>query len=99
MKKSIRRRFRGENTENAILGEGKVYFDALTSAIVPDDKETKILINLEVQNDGKLGYHVVVRGIYYGSRLISKQLGTEFTVRAGDYKKYGGLKRSIRFGS
>lgn len=51
-------------------------------------EETKILFDLEAQNDYNPGYPLVTRGIVYTARMISNQINTEFTT-----KNYGGLKK------
>ena len=38
-----------------------------------------MIINIEAQNDFYPGYPLIKRGIYYCSRMISAQYGTEFT--------------------
>ena len=45
----------------------------------------RLIINIEAQNDFYPGYPLIKRGIYYGSRMISSQYGTEFT--ESDYDK------------
>ncbi len=37
-----------------------------------------LIINVEAQNDFYTGYPLIKRGLYYCSRLISAQYGTEF---------------------
>ena len=39
----------------------------------------RLIINIEAQNDFYPGYPLIKRGIYYCSRMISAQYGTEFT--------------------
>lgn len=70
---------KGMNTEDATMTEGKVTFDIRFHAIAPqDERQIGLILNLEAQNDFYTGYPLVKRGIYYGSRLISAQYGTEF---------------------
>ncbi len=38
----------------------------------------RLIINIEAQNDFYPGYPLIKRGIYYCSRMISAQYGTEF---------------------
>lgn len=40
---------------------------------------TKIIINIEVQKDNPTKYHILNRGVFYTSRLISSQKEIEFT--------------------
>ncbi|MDO5150609.1 MAG: hypothetical protein Q4D76_14660 [Oscillospiraceae bacterium] len=81
----------GQNTESAIVGEGKVYFDLIFYAYLPNENElTKFIINLEPQDKFNTGYPLVKRGFYYDARLISGQYGTEFT-----NQEYGKIKKVI----
>ncbi|MFT4105105.1 MAG: hypothetical protein QM657_05015 [Lacrimispora sp.] len=43
----------------------------------------KIFLDIETQKNFHPGYHIVTRGIFYTSRMISAQMGTEF--QAPDY--------------
>lgn len=71
---------RGSNTEDATMMEGTVFFDIRFRAVAPATGEAiSLIINIEAQNDYYPGYPLLKRGIYYGSRLISAQYGTEFT--------------------
>lgn len=71
---------RGSNTEDATMAEGTVFFDIRFRAVAPATGEAiSLIINIEAQNDYYPGYPLLKRGIYYGSRLISAQYGTEFT--------------------
>ena len=71
---------RGDNSEDTTVTEGTVFFDIRFRAVVPVTGEViSLILNVEIQNKFYPGYPVVKRGIYYGSRLISAQYGTEFT--------------------
>lgn len=83
----------GIGTEGNIPYEGAVYFDIRFMAGLPK-KETGIIVNLEAQKEMRRGYSIVTRGIFYGARMISAQMGTEFT--APDYQK---IKKFFSFGS
>lgn len=48
----------------------------------------KLIVNLEAQKDFYPGYEIVTRGIFYGGRMISAQLDTEFEI-----PNYDGLKK------
>lgn len=75
-------RINGENSESTIYGEGTFTFDILFKVIYPDGEDntfTKLIINLEAQNNYKPGYAIQTRGIYYGCRMISSQYSREFT--------------------
>lgn len=69
----------GLTNEDSVVGEGTVYYDIRFNVYIPRIREKqKIIINLEAQKDFYPGYEIVTRGIYYGSRMISAQYGTEF---------------------
>ena len=70
----------GENAEDTSLREGTVTYDIRFRAIAPKDgAHIALLINAEGQKDYTPGYPLPKRGIYYCSRMISSQYGTEFT--------------------
>lgn len=70
----------GMNTEDVTVTEGTVTYDVRFRAIVPVSGEIiQLIINIEAQNDFYPGYPLIKRGIYYCSRMISAQHGTEFT--------------------
>lgn len=72
-------RIQGMNTENVSINEGTVTYDIRFYALAPVSGERiKLIINVEAQNDFYPGYPVIKRNIYYCSRLISSQHGTEF---------------------
>ena len=76
----------GLSTEDIGLNEGKVVYDIRYRATVPsDDGLIELLINVEAQNKYNPGYPLVKRGIYYSSRMISGQYGSDFD--KSDYKK------------
>lgn len=69
----------GMNGEDIVLHEGKVLFDIRFFAKFPSAHGmTKILVDVEAQNRFHPGYDILKRGIFYGSRMISAQCGTEF---------------------
>lgn len=62
------------------IPEGTVTFDIRFMALAPKSGELiSLIINLEAQNDFYPGYPLIKRGIYYLSRMISAQYGTEFS--------------------
>ncbi len=68
------------NIENVIANEGKVTFDIMFKAIVPETYERKhMFINLEAQKAFNVGYPIASRGVFYCSRMLSKQYGEVFT--------------------
>lgn len=81
----------GMSGEDKVPGEGVVYYDIRFFAYRPDKKEkVKILINVEAQKDFWPGYRIETRGIFYASRMISAQLGTEFSI-----PNYNGIKKVV----
>lgn len=56
---------------------------------VPSGNEKiRMIMNLEAQKSFYPGYQIVTRGVFYGARMISAQLGTEFAgSRYDDIKK------------
>lgn len=62
---------------------GKLYrifcYDIRFKTRVPEvDRIVELIINIEVQVDPTPGYPILKRGIYYCSRMLSEQFGTEF---------------------
>ncbi len=71
---------KGGKTEDSTITEGTITFDIRFQAWIPGTKESaRLFVNVEAQNDFYPGYPIVKRGLYYCSRLISSQYGTEFT--------------------
>lgn len=71
---------RGMNTEDKTITEGTVTYDIRFMATAPGDGGLiSLIINIEAQNRFNVGYPLIKRGIYYLSRMISAQYGTEFT--------------------
>ena len=78
-------KIRGEAQEDAVPGEGEIYYDIRFSAYLKAREERiKLLINVEAQKAFYPGYSLTTRGIFYGARMISAQKGTEFTGRDYD---------------
>ena len=70
---------RGLNTEDTTMTEGTITYDIRFLSYIPNsDEKIQLLINVEAQNDFYPGYPIIKRGIYYCSRMISAQYGTEF---------------------
>ena len=68
----------GINNESTTDTEGTVTFDIRFYAITPTEDRVKLIINVEAQNDFYPGYPLIKRAIYYVSRQISAQFGSEF---------------------
>ncbi len=70
----------GLSNEDKLAGEGAVYYDIRFFAVAPGDtKQIRVIINVEMQRSYYPGYPIVTRGIFYGARMISAQLGREFS--------------------
>ena len=71
---------RGAKNEDSTIQEGTITYDIRFLAIVPGTGETiRLIINIEAQNDFYPGYPIIKRALYYCSRMISSQYGSEFT--------------------
>ena len=77
----------GENTEDSSVSEGTLYYDIRFSVRLGEKEYIKILFDIEAQKDYTPGYHIVTRGIVYGARMISSQIGTEFDLKHYDDAK------------
>lgn len=76
----------GDNTEDNVPYEGKVTYDVRFHVWTPDRSgKIKLIVDIEAQKDFAPGYDIVTRAIFYSSRLISAQKGTEFV--KSDYNK------------
>ena len=70
----------GIGNESRITGEGSIYYDIRFLANIPQGRERiRLMINVEAQKDYYPGYQLPTRGIFYCARMISSQLGTEFS--------------------
>lgn len=83
----------GGGMEDGIPGEGKITYDIRTYVILPDGQRTKIIINIEAQRNSHPGYDLVTRGIFYCARLLSAQLGTEFSNKGNESTNCDNLKK------
>ena len=86
----------GASQEDFLPGEGMVRYDIRTYLRLPGmpaPELSKILIDVEAQKDETPGYSIAVRGLFYCCRMISSQLGTEFTVQSSDKNKYQNIKK------
>ena len=80
---------RGASTEDATATEGVVRYDIRFYAKAPgEDGLISLIINVEAQNRYDPGYPLLKRALYYCSRMISAQYGTEFTK-----SEYGNIKK------
>ncbi len=79
-RKLLPERIKGQNTEDVVPREGTIFYDVRFSAYIQKGKEPiKILLNVEAQKKFHLKYPIITRGIFYGARMISSQMHTEFT--------------------
>lgn len=82
-------KIRGIGNVDTSLTEGKVTYDIRFLASAPASNEMiQLIINVEAQNQFKPGYPLIKRGIYYCSRMISAQYGTEFV-----HSEYQNIKK------
>ncbi len=82
-------RVRGLASEDTSLTEGTVTYDIRFLATVPaTDERIQMIVNVEAQGRFDPGYPLIKRGIYYCSRMISAQYGTEFT-----HSQYQNIKK------
>lgn len=83
------RKIVGAKNEDKVPNEGTITYDIRFYAYVPGKKKRiKIILNLEAQKKFYPGYQIVTRGVFYGGRMISAQLNTEFEI-----PKYDDLKK------
>ena len=79
----------GIGTEDKKAAEGTVTYDVRFTALAPVSGELiRLIINVEAPNNFYPGYPLIKRGIYYCSRMISSQYGTECTE-----SHYSGIKK------
>ncbi|MDE7284149.1 MAG: hypothetical protein K2N85_11305 [Lachnospiraceae bacterium] len=83
---------KGDRNEDSSMTEGTVTYDIKFNVINPlrilrpKTKDSALMmINIEGQTKFYPGYPLIMRGIYYGSRMISSQYGTVF--RDSHYEK------------
>ena len=71
---------RGISTEDRVPYEQVVFYDIRFYVRNPKvDENVGIVIGIEAQKSFYPGYDLVTRGIYYAARMISSQMGVEFT--------------------
>lgn len=81
------------NCQDSVKNEGTVYYDIRFVMRLPDGSQTKIIVNVEAQRKSNPGYSIVKRGIFYVARLISAQLGVEFSNKGEDKAQYDNIKK------
>lgn len=76
-----------KNVESKSTNEGTIYYDVLFDIGMPDGKSppSRVIVDIEAQNEFKPGYAILKRGSFYCGRMISAQKETGF--RNSDYNK------------
>lgn len=78
----------GRNTEDTSIPGAMIRYDILFTAMAPNkDEEIEMFINIEAQNKDNPGYPLVERGLYYCSRLISRQKNSTDGFQNSEYGK------------
>ena len=71
----------GMANEDKVNEEGTIFYDIRFFAWIPKSREEiRLIINVEAQKKYHTGYSLTTRGVFYGARMISAQLGTEFEI-------------------
>lgn len=71
----------GMANEDKVSEEGTIFYDIRFFAWIPKSREKiRLIINVEAQKKYHTGYSLTTRGVFYGARMISAQLGTEFEI-------------------
>lgn len=89
MTEQTNRKINGMANDDVSMNEGMVRYDIRFHAYAPKGNEKiRLIINIEAQNKYNNSYPLITRAIYYLSRMISAQHGTEF-----DKSHYGEIKK------
>lgn len=71
----------GMANEDKVNEEGTIFYDIRFFAWIPKSREKiRLIINVEAQKKYHTVYSLTTRGVFYGARMISAQLGTEFEI-------------------
>lgn len=82
-------KIRGVSNVDTSRTEGTVIYDIRFLAVAPSDGELiQLIVNVEAQGQFYVGYPLIMRAIYYCSRMISAQYGTEFV-----HEEYQNIKK------
>lgn len=85
----------GMANEDKVNEEGTIFYDIRFFAWIPKSREKiRLIINVEAQKKYHTGYSLTTRGVFYGARMISAQLGTEFEI-----PEYDKIKKVYSSGS
>jgi len=75
--------------ENGSIDETPTFYDVHFTALAPPlNHPIHLFVNGEAQNRSNPGYPLLMRGIFYGSRMLSHQYGTVFT-----HSDYGRIRK------
>lgn len=78
----------GIKNESKIKGEGYITYDVRFVVYVPDSlakRAIRIIVDVEAQKNPYPGYDLISRGIFYGGRMLSDQMGRNLDGK--DYDK------------
>lgn len=82
-------KIRGVSNVDTSRTEGMVIYDIRFLAVAPFNGELiQLIVNVEAQGQFYVGYPLLMRAIYYCSRMISAQYGTEFV-----HEEYQNIKK------
>lgn len=82
-------KIRGVSNVDTSRTEGMVIYDIRFLAVAPSNGELiQLIVNVEAQGQFYVGYPLLMRAIYYCSRMISAQYGTEFV-----HEEYQNIKK------
>ncbi len=71
----------GDSNESTVPNEGRVTYDVCFHAYTPKSiGRHKLLFDMEAQKKFSPGYEINTRGVFYGARMISSQVNTEFSL-------------------
>lgn len=87
LKQQKGQRIVGLNTENLEACEGLIRFDIIFYVRMKDGI-SQVIVNIEIQKDEPVGYHILNRAVFYVSRLISSQKERDFV-----HSNYNDIKR------
>ncbi len=76
---NVGERIHGLTNEDASINETTITYDIRFHAYAPNgNNKIKLIINIEAQNKFHNSYPLIMRSLYYCSRMISSQYGVEF---------------------
>ncbi|MCR5417414.1 MAG: PD-(D/E)XK nuclease family transposase [Lachnospiraceae bacterium] len=78
----------GMRNESKVVGEGYVTYDVRFNVMIPGDgdkKAIRMIVDVEAQKNPYPGYDLISRGVFYGGRMLSDQMGRNLDGK--DYDK------------